>query len=82
MRKHDVNKINLEINEIYGSRYANETSAFTIKWSSDLGFGIYEIYIDEKGNIIGHSETMDSNEDKSFLKKLFELLTEKIDIQK
>lgn len=71
-RKHDVNKINLQID---GFEFF--TKGFKILWSSDIGFGEYAVK-KENGELIGYSEHMDIQDDKAFIKKLLELLAEKL----
>jgi hypothetical protein len=74
-RKHDVDKINLQIDDL---EFFN--NGFKILWFSDISFGEYTI-INENGKILGFSECMDSQDDKVFIKKLFELLTDKLIIK-
>lgn len=75
-RKHNVNKINLQISDIDFFK-----SGMVILWSSDIGFGEYIITKEEGGELIGLSECMDIQEDKAFIKKLLELLAEKLIIK-
>lgn len=75
-RKNKLNDIHLTIDSI-----KSNNQVLRINWSSDIGFGSYDIEFLDDGSIIGHSETMDSNEDKDFLKKLFSLIEEKIIIK-
>lgn len=75
MRRHDVNKINLQIDNL---EFFNK--GFKILWSSDIGFGEYTV-IKENGKILGFSECMDSQDDKEFIKKLLELLADKLIIK-
>jgi hypothetical protein len=72
MRKHDINKINLEITDI-----SLLDGAVIIEWNSGIGFGQY-IIKQEGNNLVANSEAMDTNTDKAFLKKLLELLIDKI----
>lgn len=74
-RKNNVNNINLKIDRILANN-----NAMRIEWTSDVGFGQYDINFGDDGKIIGRSETMDSNEDKEFLKKLLSLMVDKINI--
>lgn len=75
-RKNDVNSINLVIDDVI----ANE-KMIRIRWSSDIRLGQYDIELCKDGSLIGHSESMDSNEDKEFIKKLISLLVDKIEIK-
>ena len=76
----------LEITDMVGIE-----NGFVIRWASpEIGFGEYAIYAKANRNdfgfaedevlIEGDSECMDANEDKTFLKTLFEKLLERIDI--
>ena len=79
MRKHDVNKINLQIDEVemFGS-------VIIISWSSDIGFGQYTIRkqtVDgDPDNVewVAESECMDKDDDKAFGAKLLSLWMEQI----
>lgn len=80
-RKIDVKNIHLQIDSIKG--YHNDThTGFTIFWSSDIGFGEYDIYQenDKEEKICGYSECMDCDEDKEFLSALLQELVKKIEI--
>ena len=80
MRKHDVTKIHLKIDEV--SAFHNEQhEGLCILWSSDIGFGEYNLYKnidDETDTWHGDSECMDSNEDKEFIKELMNLFIQKL----
>ena len=79
MRKHDVDSINLKIDEVVPC-----FGGIIIRWSSDIGFGEYTIYRkpvhDSPGVLVwvAESETMDNMDDMAFGKKLFELWLERI----
>lgn len=75
-RKNKISDINLVIDSI-----KTNNQVIRINWSSDIGYGSYDIEFLDDGSIVGHSETMDSNEDKYFLKKLLSLIEEKIIIK-
>lgn len=71
--------INLQIDNVrFGCH--EDINIMRIEWSSDKGFGEYNLMFSKEG-IIGDSEFMDSNNDKEFLKKLFLILIEKIQIK-
>ena len=78
MRKHNVNEINLRVNEVRPFVMGDE-SGVLIMWSSDIGFGEYTIRSTpsisnpEKKRWLVESECMDTDEDKAFGKKLLEL---------
>lgn len=80
MKKFNVNEINLEIEEI--TPFCNtEFSGVYFSWSSDIGFGEYVVYREHDSNKwMAKSEYMDSNDDKDFLKKLFEKFVEMIEV--
>lgn len=71
----DINNMKLKIDDIemFGK-------CLRINWSSSIGFGYYDLVL-ENNNIHGYSECMDSNEDKAFIKKLLELLVDRIIIE-
>ena len=79
MRKHDVDSINLKIDEVEPC-----FGGIIIRWSSDIGFGEYTIYrkpIHDSPDVliwVAESETMDNMDDKAFGKKLFDLWFERI----
>jgi hypothetical protein len=76
-RKSDkVNKV--QVDELVA--FNNEkTKGVVIQWSGNNGWGEYTIYFD-KDEICADSECMDNNEDKRFLKALFEDLLNKVRI--
>lgn len=76
MRKIDINNINLEVKKV---EFLEDS--MLIVWSSNIGFGQYVIDVEDDQNLIGYSETMDSNEDKEFITKLFSLIVEKLNIK-
>jgi hypothetical protein len=85
MSKIDVNNINLEIDDIEVWKPKNpeknmHRGLIRIRWNSSIGFGEYDLCKDGNGNWVGYSETMDSNEDKDFIKKLMELFIERLTI--
>lgn len=80
MRRHKVNEINLAIDEI--SPYSNSNyEGFVIRWVSDIGFGEYTIFKKRGTNEwCADAETMDTNEDKDFIKELMRLFIEQITV--
>ena len=81
MRKHDVNKINLQIDEV-----EMVCGGIVIYWSSDIGFGQYTIRLQsvdgDPDNVewVAESECMDKDDDKAFGAKLLSLWLEQIKI--
>lgn len=51
-----------------------------IKWYGSDGFGEYNIWTNEKGQIKGDSEYMDKGEKKDFLRSLFNSILEQVEI--
>lgn len=84
-RKNDVNKINLKISdmEVYPPLTTKEgkfihNGCMRLFWDADIGFGQYDVWLNENGEWCGDSENLDSQEDKDFAKKLLELVVEKL----
>ena len=77
-RRHKVDEIHLQIDDVIP--FVNEQhSGFVIQWSSDIGFGEYQIYKSNySDNWRGDSEYMDRNDDKDFIKELMKLFIEKL----
>ena len=69
-RKHDVNKIDLKVMNV---EFYDDS--MEIYWDSSIGFGCYDITQDDL-KYVGYSESMDSNEDKDFLKLLLKKASE------
>ena len=63
----------LQVDEVI----SNDNGVF-IHWSSDKGYGNYYLVKAKDGSFVGDSEYMDTNEDKSFLKRLLALWADKI----
>jgi hypothetical protein len=64
--------------EVFRDRTGN-IGTFRILWSGDIGYGEYTLRIEQE-RITADSETMDSGKDKAFLKRLLELLLEKVKV--
>ncbi len=81
MRKHDVNKINLQIDEV-----EMVCGGIVIYWNSDIGFGQYTIRLQsvdgDPDNVewVAESECMDKDDDKAFGAKLLSLWMKQIKI--
>jgi hypothetical protein len=61
--------------------FVNEKyTGIRIEWSGTIGWGQYDLIFD-KDSVEGYSECMDSNEDKGFLKALFEDFITKVNIK-
>ncbi len=74
--KNNVDEINLEVRNII----THSAGGIRIEWTSDLGFGQYDLQVRE-GKIVASSESMDSGEDKDFLRKLLSLIADKAQVQ-
>lgn len=75
-RKNNVDEINLEVRNII----THSAGGIRIEWNSDLGFGQYDIQVRE-GKIVADSESMDSGEDKDFLRKLLSIIADKAEVR-
>lgn len=75
-RRNNVDEINLEVRNII----THSAGGIRIEWNSDLGFGQYDIQVRE-GKIVADSESMDSGEDKDFLRKLLSLIADKVEVR-
>ena len=79
MRKHDVNSINLKIDEVVPC-----FGGIIIRWSADIGFGEYTIHRTpmpgkpDKILWVAESECMDSMDDTAFGEKLLQLWMKEI----
>ena len=63
-RRHNPQSINLKVENIW---LFSHSQGIAIDWSSDIGFGEYEIWFDDW---TADSECMDCDEDKEFLAEL------------
>lgn len=83
----DFDKINLKVDEVkvFETDHSDNSNpregTIRIIWSADIGFGQYDISFYKDGRITGDSELMDNNENKQFIKKLMEVMIDKIDIR-
>jgi len=81
MRNNPVDKINLQISKIeIAVNNLCPKGCMRISWNSDIGFGQYDLILQEDGAIKGNSEYMDNNENKEFISELMKLFIEKIKI--
>lgn len=77
MRKHNVDEIHLSVDKV---EIVNDT--VIISWSSDIGFGEYEIcWSEEVQEWCAYTECMDRDDDKAFGAKLLALWMEQIKIR-
>lgn len=90
-RNHSIDKINLTIENVdFWSPHSSNKGGMRIYWDSDIGFGTLDI-VKRSGNdgddfknpeeeiiLTVGTEYMDSKDDKTFTKKIMELLVEKL----
>ena len=75
-RKNNVDEINLEVRNII----THSAGGIRIEWNSDIGYGQYDLQV-RGGKIVASSESMDSGEDKDFLRKLLSLIADKAEVK-
>ena len=75
-RKNNVDEINLEVRNII----THSAGGIRIEWNSDIGYGQYDLQVRD-GKIVASSESMDSGEDKDFLRKLLSLIADKSEVK-
>ena len=75
-RKNNVDEINLEVR----NRITHSAGGIRIEWNSDIGYGQYDLQVRD-GKIVASSESMDSGEDKDFLRKLLSLIADKSEVK-
>ena len=81
-RMHDVNEIDLQIEDIeFFINPHNGKKGVIIGWSSMIGFGEYTIYMTPDGELMADAETMDGGDDKAFGRKLMELLMDRVTVR-
>ena len=76
LKKNNVDEINLEVRNII----THSAGGIRIEWTSDLGYGQYDLQV-RGGKIVASSESMDSGEDKDFLRKLLSLIADKSEVK-
>jgi hypothetical protein len=82
MRNNPPDKINLQISKIeIAVNKLCPKGCMRISWNSDIGFGQYDLILQEDGSIKGDSEYMDINEDKAFISELMKLFVDKIKLE-
>lgn len=80
MRRYDPKEIHLEVDQVDVFQN-NRCEGIIIEWSSDIGYGEYQIKKDLTTNQWeANSECMDSNDDKAFLKQLLSELVKRLKI--
>jgi hypothetical protein len=62
MRKIDLNKINLQIDNIeFADENAIHSGYMRVYWSSDIGFGEFNMLKSKKGELLAYTEHMDAD---------------------
>lgn len=51
-----------------------------LSWQGNIGFGEYTIFTDSEGHMLADSEHMDKDDDKEFLRSLFDSIVEQIKV--
>ena len=64
-----------KVNDIYISE-----SFIRIYWQGEVGFGTYDLRFGDDGRILGYSECMDRDKDKTLLRKLLNAIADKVEI--
>ena len=52
-----------------------------IEWSSNIGWGRYDLVLEDDGMLHAYTECMDKGDDKEFTKAILEKLVEKIVVE-
>ena len=72
-------EVDVEIMDVVPFKHG-KTYDIDIEYAGNIGFGCYTLVLkDDK--ILGMSEHMDTPDDKWFLKKLFDKILEKVEVQ-
>ena len=73
---------NLSIDEIWMNKHEIcPNGVIGIEWSSNIGWGRYELILGDDGMLHAYTEYMDKGEDKEFTKAILEKLVEKIVVE-
>ena len=80
MRKHEVVINDIEV-EAFESGIKDVHDVIRINWSGNIGWGMYTLHKDNEGYWIADSECLDSNDDKSVLKALFNKFVDEIVVE-
>lgn len=79
-KKFKASEIHLKIDKVIPF-YNDNFAGLIFEWSSDIGFGQYEIYqAIGSSEWYAESEYMDINEDKEFTRELMKLFIKQLDI--
>lgn len=73
---------NLSIDEIWMNKHEIcPNGVIGIEWSSNIGWGRYELILGDDGLLHAYTECMDRGEDKEFTQAILEKLVEKIVVE-
>lgn len=93
-RKHSVESMNLQIDNVdFWSKHDYNKGGMRIYWSGNIGYGTLDI-VKRAGNngydfledtyeemvLTAHTERMDSNDDKEFIRKILSLLADFVNV--
>lgn len=93
-RKHSVESMNLKIDSVdFWSKHKYNKGGMRIYWSGNIGYGTLDI-VKRAGNnrhdyledtyeemvLTAHTERMDSNDDKEFIRKILSLIADFVDV--
>ena len=76
-------KEEIVVNEVSINAFDNteDKSVIVISWAANIGWGQYTLIEQEDGSWTGDSEFMDDNDDKDFLKMLFDKFIEGVTVK-
>lgn len=66
----------LEIERVWANRFEGCPGVIGIDWSADIGFGRFELVLDDDGTWQVHGENLVSEENKEFMEAIFEKLSQ------
>ena len=71
---------NLKISDLEITSVRMYDCTMIIDWSANIGFGQYTIYRDDNGVLCAETECLDTNQDRTFSKMLFDKFVESLRI--
>lgn len=73
---------NISIDEIWIRIHEHcPNGVIGIEWSGDIGFGRYELVLEDDGFFHAYTEGLDAEDNKEFTKKILDLLLDKIVVE-
>ena len=74
---------NLSIDEIWIAKHEHvPNGAIGFEWSANIGFGRYELCLEDDGKLHAYTEYMDKGEDKEFTKMILKALLDNIVVER